>query len=58
MHAFGGSFSKAFPGGGTINGNGQVWYDLFAEDEYIYRPTLIGIEGLHNSNVSDLNLWV
>lgn len=43
-------------GGGTINGNGQVWYDLYAKDEYIYRPSLIGVEGLHNSIISGLNL--
>lgn len=43
-------------GGGTINGNGQVWYDLFAQDQFILRPTLMGVEGLHNSVISNLNL--
>lgn len=26
--------------GGTLDGSGQVWYDLYAEDEYILRPVL------------------
>ncbi|CAL5868714.1 uncharacterized protein PFLUO_LOCUS2941 [Penicillium psychrofluorescens] len=43
-------------GGGTINGNGQVWYDLYAENPVLNRPSLIGIEGLHNSVISNLNL--
>ncbi|CAN8101211.1 unnamed protein product [Discula destructiva] len=43
-------------GGGTLDGSGQVWYDLYAEDEYILRPVLIGIDGLQNSILSDLVL--
>lgn len=43
-------------GGGTINGNGQVWYDLFAQNPLTNRPSLMGVEGLHNSVISDLNL--
>jgi galacturan 1,4-alpha-galacturonidase len=43
-------------GGGTLDGNGQVWYDLFAEDIYTLRPVLIGIDGLHNSILSNLLL--
>jgi galacturan 1,4-alpha-galacturonidase len=42
--------------GGTIDGNGQVWYDLYAENDLILRPTLIGVIGLHNSTISNLNL--
>ncbi|KAK7698149.1 hypothetical protein SLS64_012824 [Diaporthe eres] len=43
-------------GGGTLDGNGQTWYDLYAADKYILRPVLIGIDGLHNSILSDLVL--
>ncbi|KAG0652189.1 Galacturan 1 [Hyphodiscus hymeniophilus] len=43
-------------GGGTLNGNGQVWYDLYAANIYTLRPVLIGIDGLKNSIVSDLLL--
>lgn len=43
-------------GGGTIDGNGQVWYDLYAANIYTLRPVLIGIDGLKNSIVSDLAL--
>ena len=43
-------------GGGTLNGNGQVWYDLYAANNLILRPVLIGIDGLKNSIVSDLQL--
>jgi galacturan 1,4-alpha-galacturonidase len=43
-------------GGGTIDGNGQVWYDLYAANIYTLRPVLIGIDGLHNSILSDLVL--
>ena len=43
-------------GGGTINGNGQVWYDLYAANIYILRPVLMGINGLHDSTITNLNL--
>jgi galacturan 1,4-alpha-galacturonidase len=43
-------------GGGTIDGNGQVWYDLYAANIYTLRPVLIGIDGLHNSILTDLVL--
>ncbi|KAI1881556.1 hypothetical protein JX265_000382 [Neoarthrinium moseri] len=43
-------------GGGTLNGNGQVWYDAYAADIYTLRPVLIGIDGLKNSIISDLVL--
>jgi galacturan 1,4-alpha-galacturonidase len=43
-------------GGGTIDGNGQIWYDLYAANIYTLRPVLIGIDGLHNSIVSNLVL--
>lgn len=43
-------------GGGTLDGNGQVWYDLYAKDIYTLRPVLIGVDGLHNSIISNLDL--
>ncbi|CAG8971163.1 hypothetical protein HYALB_00010138, partial [Hymenoscyphus albidus] len=38
-------------GGGLVDGNGQVWYDLCAKDIYILRPVLFGLDGLHNSTI-------
>ena len=43
-------------GGGTIDGNGQVWYDLYAANIYTLRPVLFGLDGLHNSTISNLVL--
>lgn len=43
-------------GGGTADGNGQVWYDLYAEDIYVLRTILFGTVGLHSGSISNLNL--
>lgn len=43
-------------GGGTLDGNGQVWYDLYARDIYAKRPVLVALDGLHNSTIRDLHL--
>ncbi|KAL4960061.1 putative extracellular exo-polygalacturonase [Aspergillus stella-maris] len=43
-------------GGGTLDGNGQVWYDLYAEDPLILRPILFGIIGLHGGTIGPLKL--
>lgn len=43
-------------GGGTLDGNGQVWYDLYAEDIYILRPILFGTIGLKGGSISNLKL--
>ena len=43
-------------GGGTLDGNGQVWYDLYAKDIYIIRPILFGTIGLKGGRIEDLNL--
>ncbi|KAJ5298279.1 uncharacterized protein N7443_006399 [Penicillium atrosanguineum] len=43
-------------GGGTLDGNGQVWYDLYAEDALILRPVLVGIIGLHGGTIGPLKL--
>ncbi|CAE7030548.1 Exopolygalacturonase [Pyrenophora teres f. teres] len=41
-------------GGGTLDGNGQAWYDLYAKDIYILRPILFGLIGAENAKISDL----
>ena len=43
-------------GGGMLDGNGQVWYDLYAKDIYTLRPILFGIIGLDGGSVSNLHL--
>ncbi|KAK3676658.1 Exopolygalacturonase X-1 [Recurvomyces mirabilis] len=43
-------------GGGMLDGNGQVWYDLYAKNIYILRPILFGTIGLCSGAISDLNL--
>ncbi|CBX91370.1 similar to extracellular exo-polygalacturonase [Plenodomus lingam JN3] len=42
-------------GGGTLDGNGQVWYDLYASDIYTLRPILFGVIGLKGGRIEDLN---
>jgi galacturan 1,4-alpha-galacturonidase len=51
-----GSNANRTQGGGTINGNGQVWYDLYAANIYTLRPVLMGINGLHDSTITNLKL--
>ena len=41
-------------GGGMLDGNGQVWYDLYAKNIYILRPILFGTVGLHGGSISNL----
>ncbi|CAG8972355.1 hypothetical protein HYALB_00005023 [Hymenoscyphus albidus] len=43
-------------GGGTINGNGQAWWDTWAEDNTVMRPTLFGVIGLKGGAISNLKL--
>ncbi|KAK3643589.1 Exopolygalacturonase X-1 [Elasticomyces elasticus] len=43
-------------GGGMLDGNGQIWYDLYAQNIYILRPILFGTIGLHSGSVSNLKL--
>ena len=43
-------------GGGMLDGNGQVWYDLYAEDKLILRPILFGTIGLESATISNLKL--
>ena len=43
-------------GGGTLDGNGQVWYDLYAKEPLILRPILVGVIGLHGGTIGPLKL--
>lgn len=43
-------------GGGFLDGNGQVWYDLYAQNNLILRPILFGTIGLNGGTISDLNM--
>jgi len=43
-------------GGGTINGNGQVWWDAMVTNSTLQRPILVGIMGLQGGSVTDLKL--
>lgn len=43
-------------GGGTLDGNGQVWYDLYAANIYVLRPVLFGTIGLNGGSIANLNL--
>lgn len=43
-------------GGGTIDGDGHVWYDLYPVNIYILRPVLFGTIGLQGGTISNLNL--
>jgi galacturan 1,4-alpha-galacturonidase len=43
-------------GGGVIDGNGQAWYDLYAQNSLILRPILMYIYGLRGGSVSDLTM--
>lgn len=43
-------------GGGTLDGNGQIWYDLYAQNIYTLRPILFGTIGLKTGSISDLKL--
>ena len=39
-----------------LDGNGQIWYDLYASDIYTLRPILFGTIGLHCGSISNLRL--
>ncbi|KAI9046081.1 extracellular exo-polygalacturonase-like protein [Aspergillus affinis] len=43
-------------GGGSIHGNGQLWWDAYAKDKTIKRPILLATAGLQGGSVSDLNM--
>lgn len=45
-------------GTGTINGNGQVWYDAYAADgnRDVQRPLLFVTDGWHGGSITGLNM--
>lgn len=43
-------------GGGTLEGNGQPWWDLFYTNKTVKRPILFATVGLKGGSVTDLNL--
>lgn len=43
-------------GSGTIHGNGQYWYDAYAEDGTIHRPLLFITDGWHGGSITGLKL--
>jgi galacturan 1,4-alpha-galacturonidase len=43
-------------GGGTLDGNGQAWYDLYAKNPLILRPILFVIYGARGGSAKNLNL--
>ncbi|KAK7702698.1 hypothetical protein SLS57_011249 [Botryosphaeria dothidea] len=43
-------------GGGTIDGQGQAWYDNYAKNKHDPRPVLFATVGLDDGTISDLNL--
>ena len=43
-------------GGGTINGNGQIWWDTMVTNTSLARPILFGIMGLKGGSVANINM--
>lgn len=41
-------------GGGMLDGNGQIWYDLYAQNDLILRPILFCVDGLNLGSISDI----
>ncbi|OHF03443.1 polygalacturonase [Colletotrichum orchidophilum] len=54
---FGGKDVQIYGNGkGTIDGNGQKWYDLFATNATLQRPILFVTDGLHGGSITGLNM--
>ena len=43
-------------GGGTLDGNGQPWWDKFYTNKTVKRPILFATVGLHGGSISNLSL--
>lgn len=43
-------------GDGVLDGNGQAWYDLYAANDLILRPILMGVIDLHDAVIGPLKL--
>lgn len=41
-------------GEGTIHGNGQAWYDAYAEDPSLVRPLLFVADGWHGGSITGI----
>lgn len=39
-----------------LDGNGQVWYDLYAANPLVLRPVLFGTIGLKGGTISNIKL--
>ena len=53
---WGGNDDVNWYGGGTIDGAGQVWYDLFAKNNTIQRPLLFAMIGMHHATMSNIRM--
>jgi galacturan 1,4-alpha-galacturonidase len=57
MWRFGGKDVNIYGNGvGLINGNGQSWYDRFATNATLERPTLMVLDGINGGSVTGLKL--
>lgn len=43
-------------GGGTIEGNGQTWWDLYGQKKSTLRPVLFTTLGLHHGSISNIKM--
>lgn len=43
-------------GGGTIQGNGQIWWDTYGQNKSTLRPVLFTTLGLHDGSISNLKM--
>lgn len=53
--ALGGKDVNIF-GGGTIDGGGQIWWDLNAVNSSTLRPILFNVDGLDTGTISNLKM--
>lgn len=57
MWKFGGKDVNIYGNGvGTLNGNGQKWYDRFASNATLERPILLVTDGLHGGSITGLKM--
>lgn len=57
MWRWGGRDVNIFGGGvGTINGNGQSWWEASVSNKYLLRPVLFVVDGLEGGSMSGINM--